>query len=141
MTKSNAGRKTVVTPLALQLLEEAFKIDCTDEEACLNADISTSTLYNYQNENPKFLERKKQLKNTPVLRARKCVVRHVEKSPSMAMKYLERKVKKEFSPKLEVENTNIDLNQILAGMDPKLSKAVIDSLKSKLTGEEGEDEL
>jgi len=55
---ADLGRPPVVDDIALQKLEEAFAMGCTDLEACLYADISSSTLYNYQKAHPDFLERK-----------------------------------------------------------------------------------
>jgi hypothetical protein len=72
--KNPGGRKAVVTAATLQKLEEAFALGCTDLEACFYADIGKSTLYNYQDANPKFLERKEALKQRPVYLARKVVV-------------------------------------------------------------------
>lgn len=96
------GRPTVVTEEALQKLEYAFSIGCTDIEACLYSDISKSTLYNYQNENPDFLERKEKLKETPVLKARTTVFDDI-KQVDTAKWYLERKKRAEFSQRHEVE--------------------------------------
>jgi hypothetical protein len=100
---ADVGRPTLLTPETIQKLEEAFALGCTDLEACLYAGISKSTLYNYQEKNPKFVERKEELKETPVLLARTTVINSLKKNPDMAMKYLERKKKDEFS--LRVENT------------------------------------
>ena len=138
MTKSNVGRKTVMTPETLRKLEEAFKLGCTDEEACLNADIAMSTLYLYQSENSKYVERKKLLKKTPTFRARKCVVRDLESNSTIAIKYLERKEKKEFSPKSELAVTGLNVNDLLSGLSPELAEAVKDMLKTKMGN--GEDE-
>jgi hypothetical protein len=74
-------------------------MDCTDEEACLYADIAPSSLYNYQSKHPKFLERKQALRQRPVMLARIEVVRGIETSPQFAMRYLERKRPQEFGPK------------------------------------------
>ncbi len=102
---SKGGRPTVFSGEVLQLLEDAFKLGCTDEESCLNADISTSSLYNYQKENPEFLERKKLLKETPVFIARKSVVDGLRNDSRLALMYLERKKKGEFSVKQELEHS------------------------------------
>lgn len=99
--KSNAGRPSAFTPELLNKLEEAFKIGCTDEEACLNADISTTALYNYQNRHPEFVERKERLKQRPFWLARKSVVDRLARDPELALKYLERKKKDEFSTRQE----------------------------------------
>ena len=73
MEKKPVGRPLIVTPAVIQKLEEAFSWGCTDLEACCNADISKSTLYNYCEANPKFMERKEVLKNQPVMKARRVV--------------------------------------------------------------------
>jgi len=102
------GRPTVVTKEVLRKLEEAFALGCTDLEACLYADIGKSTLYDYQNANPEFLERKEELKESPVLRARTTVVKEIANDADLAMKFLERKCKKEFSTKVESEQYGKD---------------------------------
>jgi hypothetical protein len=63
-----------MTELTVKKLEEAFLMGCTDVEACLFADISKQTLYNYQAENPSFIDRKAQLKTNPVMKARKVLL-------------------------------------------------------------------
>ena len=102
---SETGRPTVMTPETLQKLEHAFAIGCTDLEACVYADICSSTLYNYQKDNPAFLERKDLLKQTPVLKARTNVMADIQGGNIDTSKwYLERKKKNEFS-----SSTNVNL--------------------------------
>ena len=91
--------------MVLQKLEEVFAIGGTDTEACFYAGIGTSTLYEYQKDNPEFVERKEALKEKPILKARQTVVKSLD-NPDMALKYLERKRKAEFS--LRVEQTGAD---------------------------------
>jgi len=73
MKKDKGGRPTCMTPEVIQKLEDAFGWGCTDLEACCNADISKSTLYNYCDANPKFMERKETLKNQPAMKARRVI--------------------------------------------------------------------
>lgn len=89
------ARPTVITKLVLQKLEEAFSFDCTDEEACILANIAPSTLYNYQGSNPEFLERKQLLRHKPILKARQTIIGALD-DPNFAFKYLERKRRQEF---------------------------------------------
>lgn len=84
------GRPTVFSKLTLKKLEEAFAYGCTDKEACVYANISTASLYNYQSLNPEFVDRKQILKANPILKARMCVVKELETNPVLAFKYLER---------------------------------------------------
>lgn len=86
------ARPTVMTPEIIKKLEEAFLCGCTDVEACLFADIAPSTLYDYQQKNPEFSERKETLKSNPVLKARKVVLNALADNDIMtAHKVIERK--------------------------------------------------
>lgn len=96
------SRPTVMTDQVIAKLEEAFAWDCSDVEACLWADIAPKTLYTYQEKNPKFTQRKHDLKEKPILLARKSVVSNLGKDPDLALKFLERRKKKEFSPRTEL---------------------------------------
>jgi len=116
-TKNKGGRPPVIDDIVLQKLELAFAIDCSDEEACAYADISPATLYNYQNKNPEFLERKRQLAQKPILKARQTVVQKLGDSYSNAMDYLKRKKKKEFG-----DNMAIDAEVNVTGVEIKVRK-------------------
>jgi len=87
--------------ITLQKLNEAFAFGCTDEEACYYAQIGKSTLYNYQKEHPEFLEQKEALKQRPILLARQEVINGLKGNPELALKFLERKKKDEFSLRSE----------------------------------------
>ena len=104
MTKSNAGRPSVMTESVLRLLEDEFKKGHSDEEACLMADIAMSTLYKYQLEHPEFVDKKRILKTHPSSLAREIIYESLTKGDrDMAKWYAERKMKDEFSVKQETE--------------------------------------
>src|SRR3989304_5910312 len=92
------GRPTKMTPTTLQKLHEAFLWGCSDREACLWADINPDTLYCYQEANPEYSEQKEAWKSCPNIKARRTLVRALDKDPNLALKYLERKLPREFSP-------------------------------------------
>lgn len=96
-----AGQPTVVTEEVLRLLREAFEWGCSDIEACLHANIGKTALYDYQLRNPEYAEYKEKLKKSPTIKARRTVVNSLDTDTDMAMKYLERKEKGEFSPRSE----------------------------------------
>lgn len=96
------GRPSVFTDETLLLLKEAFLMGCTDEEACLYAGISTSPFYKYQSENKEFKDEKEVWKKNPILKARQSVLNGIGQSPELALKFLERKKKDEFSLRHEV---------------------------------------
>lgn len=98
MAKKKIGRPTVYTPETISKLEYAFSIGCTDLEACLHANVSKSSLYDYQNAHPEFLERKGALKEKQVLKSREVIASAIaEGDKQTAQWYLERKKKDEFS--------------------------------------------
>ncbi len=97
------GRPSIMTPEIINKLEQAFMLGCSDLEACLFADIGKSTLYNYQDANPDFLERKEKLKENPILVARTSVISGLNNDPDLALRFLERRKKDEFSTKTEAE--------------------------------------
>lgn len=98
----NAGRNKAVNEEVLEKLRNAFMYGASDEEACAYAEISNATLYNHQKANPHFLEWKDHLKQNPFMLARKTIVEHLDKDPEFALKYMERKRKAEFSPRVEM---------------------------------------
>lgn len=115
-TRRSIGRPTAVTDEVLRKLEEAFAIGASDKEACFYADIVPSTLYKYQEKHPEFTERKDALKERPILMARQSVVNALANDPDLALKYLERKRKSEFSTKTETDTTLKLVTPILGGI-------------------------
>lgn len=80
-------------------LEHAFKIGCTDEQACLYAGISHNQLEYYIKEiNPEFRAKKELLKEMNIIHARQTVSDSLKQDPGTAFRYLERKQKDEFAP-------------------------------------------
>lgn len=103
-TENTGGRPTVMTPDVLQKLEYAFSLGCSDRKACLYAGIAESTLYNYQQDNPAFLERKAALKEQQVLKARTVIDNALSTGDVATARWLlERKCKEEFSARTEIE--------------------------------------
>jgi hypothetical protein len=102
--KNLIGRPTVMTPETINKLEQAFSLGCSDLEACFYAGIGKTALYEYQNEHPDFTERKAQLKEKLVLKARTVLAKALEQEDENTAKwYLERKKKEEFSTRVEQE--------------------------------------
>lgn len=100
---AKVGRPTKMTDEVVKKLEEAFLLGCTDEEACFYADISKQTLYNYQDAHPDFIDRKERMKQQPFFKARKEIIDGFTGNPELALKYMERKLRKEFSTRSEVD--------------------------------------
>ena len=119
-----AGRPTVMTKDVLDKLEEVFALGGTDEEACLFADISKQTLYDYQKLHTEFVDRKEALKETPILLARRTAIAKLSDSYVNAMDFLSRKRKKEFSIRTEI--TGEDGKELIptVEIDKKAEEAV-----------------
>ena len=100
------ARPTIMTPEVIAKLEEAFAWGCTDSEACLWAEIAMPTLYKYQEKHPEFVDRKNALKDNPILLARQSVLKGIKRDPKLALSFLERKKKDEFSLKTETDITS-----------------------------------
>lgn len=101
------GRPTEMTKETLLKLESMFSIGASDLEACLMADISPSTLYNFQKQHPEFLERKQMLKEKLVLKARTVIAEALNrKDENTARWYLEKKKKDEFSNRTELTGSD-----------------------------------
>lgn len=103
---ADVGRPTVMTPIVIAKLEEAFALGCTDLEACLFAGISKDSLYRHQTDNADFCDRKELLKENPILVARTSVLAEMKGNGDLALKYLERKKKDEFSTRAELEHAH-----------------------------------
>lgn len=108
--------------VVLAKLESAFQVGATDEEACMQADISMDSLYRYERKNPEFRNRKHLLKTKTDLAARATVAvvineRDEKNTPSnrsleTSKWHLERKVSKEYAPKQLNGNFNIPVNPL-----------------------------
>lgn len=99
---AEVGRPTVMDDLTLQKLEEAFSNDATDVQACFLANISPATLYNYQNDHPEFLERKKALKEMTVYQAKINIKNKIMDGDLETSKWiLPKKEKAEYSERFE----------------------------------------
>ena len=88
------------------------------------ANIDPSTFYRYCKENPDFSIRKEQLKDNQFVIARRTLMKGVKANPELALKFLERKKKDEFSIKQEVDVTSN--GQSISGFNYVLPKQVLE---------------
>lgn len=127
--KRPIGRPAAIDQSCVDKLEQAFAIGCSKTEACLYADISRQTLYDYFKEHPDFLDKCERLKERPVLKARGTVVKSLDE-PEHAKWYLERKLKSEFGTRNEVNlSGTLDLEHHMK----KASEMTTDELMAALT--------
>lgn len=96
------GRPTVFDEMTLHKLEGAFADGASDKLACFLANISESSLYNYQNEHPEFLERKIYLKDQVKFQARKVVREAIQAGDKQQANWFLERRDKEFKPKSDI---------------------------------------
>lgn len=125
------GRKTKFTPEVIDKLEYAFALGCSDVEACLYANVSEAALYNFQLRQPDFVDRKAMLKKKPILIARESVVNSLQRNPELALKFLERRAKKEFSPKNELDVTS--KGEKIGGITPEQAEQLLRARANRTT--------
>lgn len=128
--KTKRGRPTKMTQGTLRKLEELFVRGLSDEEACLLADIGTTTLYDYCKENPEFSERKELLKQRVKTRAKLNISKAIEEGDiDLSKWYLERR-DNDFKAKQAVTHDGeIAVNQVnpFAGLSTEeLRKLIAD---------------
>lgn len=116
MNKKMAGRKLFDgknPEIVLQQLEQVWSIGGSDKEASFYAGISPACLSDYLKNNPSIYERKIELKNKPILKARQEVIKGLDGNPEFALKFLERKMPDEFGAKQQVQhNVAIELSVV-----------------------------
>lgn len=110
MNKKIAEAVTKLDDLTVKKLGEAFAMDCTVTEVCLFAGISRQTYYTWIKDDPELSDRFEQLRDYPVLKARKTVVDSLDQ-PENAHWYLSRKRRGEFATR--EEHTGADGRPIL----------------------------
>ena len=131
MTKKKTPEEKALTkmgrPLALENPETranllaAASFDMNVEAMCAYAGIDKATYYRYIKENPDFLNEITQKQTLPYQRAIQTIITKMEDDPHLAMKYLERKHKNEFSPRQEV--TGADGEKLIGGLAGLVSEA------------------
>jgi len=109
---SKGGRPTVITPNVVRKLEEAFHLDVDIQEACLVANISRDTYYRKCKEDKGFSDTMEKARMFATWKARKTVVKELGNNSTLALKYLERKRKREFSPRTEFTGASGDPIQV-----------------------------
>lgn len=96
-------RPPIMTDMTLQKLKLCFAVGMTDQQACYFSQISTSKLYQYQQENPDFLEEKEVLKDSISLQARLNIWANIKKWDSADSKWWLTMRDKDFTNKLQLQ--------------------------------------
>jgi hypothetical protein len=120
------GRPTKFTDEVVQKLEEAFSLGSSVEEACFLANISRATFYNWQKENKELFDRFEELKQNPILKARRSVVSGLN-DPEFALKYLSKKKRDEFGDNIDITTQGEKIDKINVHYIDELRSTSIES--------------
>ena len=122
---AEVGRPTVMTEETVNKLEQGFTMGFTDEEACLYANISKQTLYDYCKKVEGYTDRKEGLKNHPKLLAKVNLYNALKENKRVddSKWYLERRAK-EFKPKSDITSDDkplpiLNINDLLSNNSNK----------------------
>jgi len=96
----------------LDKIRTAFSIDCNIREACIYAEITETTYYNWKKKNPELFEKIEKLREEPVLKAKTTIYNNLG-DVNTAKWLLERKRKADYGNQLDV-TTGGDKIQIIA---------------------------
>jgi hypothetical protein len=103
------GRPTTMTPETINKLKEGFAQGFSVRNACIWADISQDTYFNYCKKNPRFSEQCKTLQQKPLIKSILVINKALnEGDVSTAKWYAERKAKDEFSLRQELTGEDGD---------------------------------
>jgi hypothetical protein len=89
------GRPTIKTPEVIAKLKRCFELDYNIPDACFEANISQSTLYNWMKDDPDFMEEMTYTRGNVKRLAKRTLISKIEDNPQLAAWYLERKAKDE----------------------------------------------
>lgn len=104
--KGRTGRPEKMTEAIRSKIDESASLGASINEIAFYADIHRTTLYRWMKEDGDLKDRIEALQQNPIMQARRTVVLSMTTNPELALKFLERKLKSEFS--LRIENANSD---------------------------------
>jgi hypothetical protein len=100
--RKRGPKESKYCPDTLARLEFAFSIGCPISEACVHADISEHTYQDWIAKYPELVARFKRFQEGHFLKARYAVTQAMLSDGKLALQYLERKKKAEFSLRTEL---------------------------------------
>ena len=92
----------------LKILEDLFKNGARVKYALHEANIPSSTFYDYLKDHPDFSEQIDYWQQYPEMIAKHSVLKHMVEDGNLALKYLQSKCKEEFGTRTEITGANGD---------------------------------
>ena len=122
----------------IKKLEELFKLDASQKEMACYLEVTENTITNWRKKHVELFGRLELLRNSPILTARRTVIKAIETETPTAFRYLERKARKEF---LEEQKIIVEKDDADVGGDVKAAvEAFEQSMRKILTTKKDEQE-
>jgi hypothetical protein len=112
------GRPTVFTEEVVRKLEEAFSMDCTDEEACAYAGIGERTYYDHKAADEAFSQRVERAKQFCFVLAKKTVLKAMQDDDgALAMKWLKNRQRDRYHEKVEQDVKQTTVEEVISEVE------------------------
>ena len=98
-------RTNKLTPDTIKKLEEAAGARLSDKSSCSYAGISRDTFYRWLKQVPGLADRLDDLKENPIIRAKRRIVSQIDNDTNVAFRYLEKEDPEEYGEKLKLEHS------------------------------------
>lgn len=132
--KAATGRPSKCTPEVLSKLEEAFKSDFKDEEACSHAGIGATTFYRWLNEDAAFREKIDTAKQFLFKFARNKLAKGVMDGTISPLELLDRRDRKRYAKGQVNEETIAHVFMDAEALKKADPSAIFESLRSAGVG-------
>ncbi len=123
-SKAKTGRPSVITPATIAKLTEALKLDLTVEKACDYAGISKDTYYRHLKDKD-FSDEMRIAQMNLEIEAKKSITKGIKEDSNLALKVLERRCKKQYSPRF-VHSVDGDLTITQMIMECSKNRVIAD---------------
>jgi len=132
----SVGRPTVMTTVTVNKLEQGFINGLSDVQACRYAGISRTTLFNYQEENPEFINRKEGLREDVKMHAKLNIAKKVMGTGKGdgdidTSKYVLDRTDPDFKPKNKLEIEDV-LSKEEMDAQAKLTAKYLDDINKEI---------
>lgn len=100
-----SNRVTKFSPDTLKKLEEASAVRLNVKSACAYAGISRETYYRWMKDIPNLSDRLDDLRENPIIRAKKTIIGKLDTDVNVAFKFLEKETPEDYGEKVMIEHS------------------------------------
>jgi hypothetical protein len=131
--KQDTWRPTKKTTEVLKKLQEAYEVNCTDEEAASHAGISEATLNNRKKEDEKFLELIHQWRRSYTFHIREASFKRAKNTKNRDSTEILFKIDNRYSDKQDID---VKADVSLVGIAKRMQQKRLDREKGKPVADE-----